>query len=67
MYLLGFSTGAMIYVSFIEIFIKTGAALENSRDAAKGCWWTGIAFFSGVFPITVTGEPVLHFITCGHC
>ncbi len=48
---LGFSAGVMIYVSFIEIFVKARIALEAALGATTGYWWTTIAFFCGIILI----------------
>ncbi len=48
---LGFSAGVMIYVSFIEIFVKARTALEASLGSTTGYLWTTIAFFCGIFLI----------------
>ncbi|MDD4833933.1 MAG: zinc transporter ZupT [Lutispora sp.] len=45
---LGFSAGVMIYVSFIEIFVKARASLEAIYGATKGYWVTTISFFAGI-------------------
>lgn len=58
---LGFSAGVMIYVSFIEIFVKARTALESALGPTKGYWWTTIAFFCGVFLIGAIDKLVPSF------
>ena len=55
---LGFSAGVMIYVSFVEIFVKARVALENALGATRGYWWTTIAFFAGLFLIAIIDKLV---------
>jgi ZIP family zinc transporter len=55
---LGFSAGVMIYVSFIEIFVKARDALENALGPTKGYWWATIAFFAGLFLIAIIDKLV---------
>ncbi|MFA7573863.1 MAG: zinc transporter ZupT [Lutispora sp.] len=45
---LGFSAGVMIYVSFIDIFVKARTSLEAIYGATKGYWVTTISFFAGI-------------------
>ena len=45
---LGFSAGVMIYVSFIEIFVKAKDSLTVLYGVKQGYWFTAIAFFSGI-------------------
>jgi zinc transporter ZupT len=45
---LGFSAGVMIYVSFVEIFVKAKVALTGALGARPGYWLTVGAFFAGV-------------------
>lgn len=45
---LGFSAGVMIYVSFVEIFVKARDALSAFYGDKTGYIYTTIAFFSGV-------------------
>ncbi len=45
---LGFSAGVMIYVSFIEIFVKAKDSLAVLYGVKQGYWFTAIAFFSGI-------------------
>ncbi|MGM9923668.1 MAG: zinc transporter ZupT [Bacillus sp. (in: firmicutes)] len=48
---LGFSAGVMIYVSFVEIFVKAQDALIAAKGETLGSWLTVIAFFSGIIVI----------------
>jgi zinc transporter, ZIP family len=50
---LGFSAGVMIYVSFIEIFVKARESLRVPFGDTKGYWITSIAFFSGIAVIAI--------------
>ena len=45
---LGFSAGVMIYVSFIEIFVKAQDTLTSALGLRAGSWATVAAFFAGV-------------------
>lgn len=58
---LGFSAGVMIYVSFIEIFVKARDALEVALGPTRGYWWTTIAFFSGIMLIGIIDKMVPSF------
>lgn len=58
---LGFSAGVMLYVSFIEIFVKARTALEASLGSTKGYWYTTLAFFGGVFLIAAIDKLVPSF------
>ena len=55
---LGFSAGVMIYVSFIEIFVKARVALEAALGTTRGYWWTTGAFFGGLFLIALIDKLV---------
>ena len=48
---LGFSAGVMIYVSFVEIFVKAKVALITEFGTVKGTWLTVGAFFAGILVI----------------
>lgn len=48
---LGFSGGVMIYVSFVEIFVKAKDALVSAMGETKGYWITVVAFFGGMLLI----------------
>lgn len=50
---LGFSAGVMIYVSFVEIFMKAKESLTNELGVKLGSWVTVIAFFGGMFLIAL--------------
>ncbi|MDC7244338.1 MAG: zinc transporter ZupT [Sphaerochaetaceae bacterium] len=50
---LGFSAGVMIYVSFIEIFVKARDSLSVAFGDKKGYWVTTIAFFGGLALIAI--------------
>lgn len=50
---LGFSAGVMIYVSFVEIFVKARESLGTLFGDTKGYWITTIAFFCGMALIAV--------------
>ncbi len=41
---LGFSAGVMIYVSFVEIFVKARTSLEAVMGPTKGYWATTFGF-----------------------
>lgn len=45
---LGFSAGVMIYVSFVEIFVKAQDSLVASAGEVAGKWLTVLSFFSGI-------------------
>lgn len=45
---LGFSAGVMIYVSFVEIFVKARDSLSGPFGAKAGYIYTTLAFFAGV-------------------
>ncbi|MFO7868534.1 MAG: zinc transporter ZupT [Bacteroidales bacterium] len=47
-YILGFSAGVMLYVSFIEIFPKALESLTSVYGEKQGYIFTTIAFFAGV-------------------
>jgi zinc transporter, ZIP family len=44
----GFSAGAMLYVSFMEILVEGGEALRASFGEVRGDWITLGAFFAGI-------------------
>lgn len=50
---LGFSAGVMIYVSFVEIFVKAKEALSGAYGEVAGTWYTVLAFFGGVLFIAL--------------
>ncbi|WP_027177569.1 zinc transporter ZupT [Maridesulfovibrio bastinii] len=45
---LGFSAGVMLYVSFIEIFVKAREALIAAWGTTGGNWGATTAFFAGI-------------------
>ena len=55
---LGFSAGVMLYVSFVEIFVKARDALSAVSGDVRGTWYTVIAFFGGIFLIAVIDKLV---------
>ncbi len=58
---LGFSAGVMIYVSFVEIFIKARDALAEAYGLTKGTWLAVAAFFGGIFLIGIIDKLVPSF------
>ena len=58
---LGFSAGVMIYVSFVEIFVKAKECLVTELGEVKGYWATTLAFFAGMFFIGVIDKLVPSF------
>jgi ZIP family zinc transporter len=50
---LGFSAGVMIYVSFVEIFVKARNSLSVSFGDTKGYWITTVSFFCGIAIIAI--------------
>ena len=50
---LGFSAGVMIYVSFVEIFVKAKDSLVLSLGISAGSWLTVISFFLGILFIAL--------------
>ena len=50
---LGFSAGVMLYVSFVEIFVKARDSLSAVVGDNMGYVWTVVAFFAGVFLIAL--------------
>jgi len=50
---LGFSAGVMIYVSFVEIFVKARAEITSELGATQGYWVTAVAFFGGIMFIAI--------------
>lgn len=45
---LGFSAGVMVYVSFVEIFVKGKQSLVLELGEFAGYAWTVVAFFAGI-------------------
>jgi ZIP family zinc transporter len=58
---LGFSAGVMLYVSFVEIFIKARDALAVEFGLVGGTWYTVTAFFGGIFLIALIDKLVPSF------
>jgi zinc transporter, ZIP family len=50
---LGFSAGVMIYVSFVEIFVKAKDSLIRAMGEVEGTWTTVGAFFGGILVIAL--------------
>jgi ZIP family zinc transporter len=50
---LGFSAGVMIYVSFVEIFVKAKTELTAELGTSPGYWATVAAFFGGILFIAI--------------
>ncbi len=48
---MGFSAGVMIYVSFVEIFVKAKDALSAELGETQGALFTVLSFFGGIFLI----------------
>lgn len=55
---LGFSAGVMLYVSFVEIFIKAKDSLVGELGERNGYWVTTLAFFGGMFIIALIDKLV---------
>lgn len=58
---LGFSAGVMVYVSFVEIFIKAQDALTAVFGLTKGTWITVASFFGGIILIGIIDKLVPSF------
>lgn len=58
---LGFSAGVMIYVSFVEIFVKARDALSVPMGPTKGYLVTTLSFFGGLFLIALIDKLVPSF------
>jgi ZIP family zinc transporter len=58
---LGFSAGVMIYVSFVEIFVKARDSLESAFGGTGGYWYTVIAFFSGLALIALIDKIIPNY------
>ncbi len=50
---LGFSAGVMIYVSFVEIFVKARISITSELGSTQGYWVTTAAFFGGILFIAI--------------
>ena len=57
---LSFSAGVMIYVSFIEIFVKARGALTEALGEGAGYALTTAAFFAGIAVIALIDKLVPH-------
>ena len=55
---LGFSAGVMIYVSFVEIFVKAQDSLVSYLGDGPGTWVTVGAFFGGIIFIAIIDKLV---------
>ena len=55
---LGFSAGVMLYVSFIEIFVKAKDSLQAELGEVTGTWATVGAFFGGMIFIAIIDKLV---------
>jgi len=58
---LGFSAGVMLYVSFVEIFVKARDALTAFYGPVNGTWATVGGFFGGIFVIGIIDKLVPTF------
>jgi len=58
---LGFSAGVMLYVSFVEILLKSKRAFIGGVGEILGSWLTVISFFAGVFLIAIIDKLVPKF------
>ena len=58
---LGFSAGVMIYVSFVEIFVKARDALIIPLGERAGTLATVMSFFGGIFLIALIDKLVPSF------
>ncbi|MBN1182536.1 MAG: zinc transporter ZupT [Bacteroidales bacterium] len=58
---LGFSAGVMIYVSFVEIFLKARDVLGETMEFRPAYWLTAGAFFAGIFLIALIDNLVPKF------
>lgn len=58
---LGFSAGVMVYVSFVEIFVKARAAMSAEIGNVPGYWGTVASFFGGMLLIALIDKLVPSF------
>lgn len=58
---LGFSAGVMIYVAFVEIFVKAKDALSAEYGDKTGYIYTTIAFFCGIALIAIIDKLIPSF------
>lgn len=55
---LGFSAGVMIYVSFVEIFVKAKDSLTSVLGETAGAWATVGGFFFGILVIAIIDKVI---------
>lgn len=55
---LGFSAGVMIYVSMVEIFVKSKDALVAELGLKMGSWLTVISFFGGMLLMAIIDKTI---------
>ena len=58
---LGFSAGVMIYVSFVEIFVKAKDSLSAAHGVKLGLIYTVVAFFAGIALIALIDRLIPSF------
>lgn len=58
---LGFSAGVMLYVSFVEIFVKARIELVSVYGDRWGYWSTVLAFFGGILVIALIDKLIPSF------
>ena len=58
---LGFSAGVMIYVSFVEIFVKARHELIAGLGEVPGTWVTVLSFFGGIALIALIDKLVPNY------
>ena len=58
---LGFSAGVMIYVSFVEIFVKARDELTAAQGDVVGTWITVLSFFGGIALIALIDKMVPNY------
>lgn len=51
---LGFASGVMIYVAFVEIFMESRESLVGIYGGSKGLWVAVISFFAGMIFMVLT-------------
>jgi len=56
----GFSAGVMLYVSFVEIFVKGAASLEERYGDPLGHWINAASFFGGMALIGIIDALIPH-------
>lgn len=62
---LGFSSGVMVYVSFIEIFVKSHGAFESSgHSPANAYLFATLSFFGGILLMKIV-DTIVHWVA-GH-